>query len=158
MHYIKSSTLKLSPRASRICPLVVMIFIISLMSRLLACYRNSRLEVFYKKVFLKILGNSQENASATLLTKRLWHRCFLVNFQKFLRTPFLTEHLLLAASDVTKQCFMVWVKIVLTSSFPVWVQFFYGLIGDQDFNWSFQNLLNLVGYYQKVFLLSNVRS
>ena len=29
---------------------------------------------------------------ATLLKKRLWHTCFLVNFAKFLRTPFLTEH------------------------------------------------------------------
>ena len=29
----------------------------------------------------------------TLLKKRLWHRCFLVNFAKFLRTSFLTEHL-----------------------------------------------------------------
>ena len=28
-----------------------------------------------------------------LLKKRFWHRCFLVNFTKFLRTPFLTEHL-----------------------------------------------------------------
>ena len=28
---------------------------------------------------------------ATLLKKRLWHRCFPVNFLKFLRTPFLTE-------------------------------------------------------------------
>ena len=26
---------------------------------------------------------------ATLLKKRLWHRCFAVNFAKFLRTPFL---------------------------------------------------------------------
>ena len=31
--------------------------------------------------------------TATLLKKRLWHRCFPVNFAKFLRTPFLTEHL-----------------------------------------------------------------
>ena len=30
---------------------------------------------------------------ATLLTKRLWHRRFPVNFAKFLRTFFLTEHL-----------------------------------------------------------------
>ena len=30
---------------------------------------------------------------ATLLKKRLWRRCFPVNFAKFLRTPFLTEHL-----------------------------------------------------------------
>ena len=30
---------------------------------------------------------------ATLLKNKLWHRCFPVNFAKFLRTPFLTEHL-----------------------------------------------------------------
>ena len=28
---------------------------------------------------------------ATLLKKRLWHRCFPVNFAKFLRTPLFTE-------------------------------------------------------------------
>ena len=28
-----------------------------------------------------------------LLKKRLWHRCFLVNFEKFLRTHFLPDHL-----------------------------------------------------------------
>ena len=30
---------------------------------------------------------------ATLLKKRLWHKCFPVNFAKFLRTSFLTKHL-----------------------------------------------------------------
>ena len=30
---------------------------------------------------------------ATLLKNRLWHRCFPVDFAKFLRTPFVTEHL-----------------------------------------------------------------
>ena len=30
---------------------------------------------------------------ATLLKKRLWYRCFPANFAKFLRTPFLKEHL-----------------------------------------------------------------
>ena len=29
---------------------------------------------------------------ATLFKKRLWHGCFQVNFVKFLRTPFLIEH------------------------------------------------------------------
>ena len=29
---------------------------------------------------------------ATLLKKRLWHRCFPVNFKKFLRTAFFIEH------------------------------------------------------------------
>ena len=32
-------------------------------------------------MFLKISENFQENK------KMLWHRCFLVNFAKFLRTP-----------------------------------------------------------------------
>ena len=41
---------------------------------------------------------------ATLLKKRLWHRCFPVNFAKFLRTPFFTEHLwwLLLSKDNQK--------------------------------------------------------
>ena len=30
---------------------------------------------------------------ATLLKKRLWYRCFPVNFAEFLRTPFLTEYI-----------------------------------------------------------------
>ena len=59
-----------------------------------------------KKLFLEISQNSQENTfarvsfliklqapPATLLKKRLWHRCFPVNFAKFLRTRFITEHL-----------------------------------------------------------------
>ena len=37
-------------------------------------------------------GRSHANLRpATLLTKRLWHRCFPVNFAKFLRTPFLQK-------------------------------------------------------------------
>ena len=55
-----------------------------------------------KNVFLEISLHSQENTYAslffkkrptTLLKKRLWHRCFPVNFAKFLITPFFTEHL-----------------------------------------------------------------
>ena len=54
-----------------------------------------------KNVFLEISQNSQENtcakdsfliklqaAPATLLKKRFWHRCFPVNFAKFLITLF----------------------------------------------------------------------
>ena len=48
--------------------------------------------------------NSQENTRVsflincrskpvTLLKKKLWHWCFPVNFAKFLRIPFLTEHI-----------------------------------------------------------------
>ena len=47
-----------------------------------------------KKVFLEISQNSQENTCARIFfnkveKKRLQHRCFLANFTKFLRTPFL---------------------------------------------------------------------
>ena len=49
-------------------------------------------EVFNKKGFLKISQNSLENACARasfLKKRRLWHKCFPVNFAKFLRIPFL---------------------------------------------------------------------
>ena len=52
-----------------------------------------------KKLFLEISQNSQENACArvsfliSLLKRRLWHLCFPVNFSRFLRTTFFTEHL-----------------------------------------------------------------
>ena len=47
-----------------------------------------------RKGVLRNLQNSQENTCAglipaTLFKKRLWLRCFLVKFAKFLRTPFL---------------------------------------------------------------------
>ena len=65
--------------------------------------KQSSRGVVYKKVFLEISQNSQENTCAevsfliklqvsrlaTLLKKRLWHRSFPVNFAKFLRTTFL---------------------------------------------------------------------
>ena len=61
--------------------------------------RSSRPQVLCKKVilrnFAKLTGKNlnQSLRPATLLKKKLWHRCFPVNFAKFLRTPFLTEHL-----------------------------------------------------------------
>ena len=78
--------------------------------KIVQCYwdecRSSRTEVSVKKVFSEILLNSLENTCvslflnkfaglrpATLLKKRLWHRCFPVNFAKLLITLFLTEHL-----------------------------------------------------------------
>ena len=44
--------------------------------------------------FAKFTGKHLcQAAPATLLKKRLWRRCFPVNFAKFLRTPFFAEHL-----------------------------------------------------------------
>ena len=55
--------------------------------------------VLSEKVFLEISKNSQQNTCvlelrpATLLKKKLWHRCFPMNFVKFRRTRFFTERL-----------------------------------------------------------------
>ena len=60
--------------------------------------RSSRPEVFYRKGVLRNFAKFTEKhlchsfRSATILKRRLWYRCFLVNLAKFLRTPFLTEH------------------------------------------------------------------
>ena len=72
----------------------------------LSFFRSSRPEVLCKKGVLEISQYSQENTCvresflnkvaglrpATLLKKSLWHRCLPVNFAKFLRIPFFTEH------------------------------------------------------------------
>ena len=64
--------------------------------------RNSLPQVFYKKGVRKNLAKltgkqlCQSHSfnevaglrTATLLKNRLWHRCFLLNFAKFLKTPF----------------------------------------------------------------------
>ena len=70
-------------------------------------FRSSHSEVFCKKGALKnfikfkrkhlyqsfFLNKVTDLRPATLLKKILWHRCFSVNFVKFLRTSFLKEHL-----------------------------------------------------------------
>ena len=54
-----------------------------------------RPEVFRKKgvlrSFTKFTGRYLR--PATLLKMRLWHKCFPVNFEKFLGTPFFAKHL-----------------------------------------------------------------
>ena len=62
--------------------------------------RSSRPEVFYRK-------------GPTLLKKRLWRWCFLVNFVKFLGTLFYREHLL-------------W--LLLTSASGGYYSFFHGYL------------------------------
>ena len=42
-----------------------------------------------ESLFYKVAGLKP----AALLKKRLWHRCFSANFTKFLKIPFLAEHL-----------------------------------------------------------------
>ena len=95
----------------------------------LIIFRSSHRRCSVKEVFLEISQNSQEKylcqslflnkvaglRPAALLKKSFWHRCFPVNFAKFLRTPFFTEHLQwlllnlssteLAASESMEQVF-----------------------------------------------------
>ena len=68
---------------------------------------------YKKSVFLKISQNSQENTCArvcsrfqpaTLLKKRLWHRCFPVNFAKLLRTLFYRTPPVAASVHCTLHC------------------------------------------------------
>ena len=82
-------------------------------------FRNSRPEMFCKNVVLKnftkftrkhvfqslFFNKVADLRRATLLKKKLWHRCFPVNFVKFLRRSILIEHcwwlLLEILSDLT---------------------------------------------------------
>ena len=61
----------------------------------LAHIRSSWPEVFYRKGVLKNFAKftGKHLQASTLLKKRLWHRWFPVNYVKFLRTLFFTEHL-----------------------------------------------------------------
>ena len=82
-------------------------------------YRSSRLEVFCKKGvlrnFAKFTGKHLCQSlffnkvaclrPATLLKMRLWHRCFLVNFAKFLRTSFL--------QNISSSCFCYYQDVLL---------------------------------------------
>ena len=83
-----------------------------------------------KKLFLEISQNSQKNTCArvsfliklqarpvTLLKKRLWHRCFPVNFMKFLRAPFSqnTSWRLLLVYDNTEHAILYRFRATFTS-------------------------------------------
>ena len=78
-----------------------------------AVQRNSCPEVLCTKGVLKSFQNSQENSCvrvffnkvadlkpATLFKKRLWHRRFPVDFEKFLRTTFFYRTPPVAASEL----------------------------------------------------------
>ena len=49
--------------------------------------------------FAKFTGNHLWPKACNFIKKRLWRRCFPLNFASFLRTPFTTEHLQTTASE-----------------------------------------------------------
>ena len=78
------------------------VFLTSIMSiiNILFYFRSSRPEVLCKKGVLRNLTKFTGKhlcQGLTLFKKSLLRRCFLVNFVKFLRTPFFTEHLWFAS-------------------------------------------------------------
>ena len=91
--------------------------------------KNSVLRIFakftgkhlYQSLFFNKVAGLRP---ATLSKKRLWHRCFPLNFAKFLRTPFFTEHTrwlllffsLLLPNLYSLRCetkFLIWVVFVI---------------------------------------------
>ena len=58
-------------------------------------FRSSCPEVFCEKGVLRnfIQFAGKHLCQSLFLKEKLWHRCFHMNFAKFLRTPFLAEHL-----------------------------------------------------------------
>ena len=67
------------------------------------CSQKFRKHLCQSLFFNKVTGLRR----GTLLKKRLWHRCFPVNFAKFVRTSFFTEHLR-------------WLLLVISPNFLVW--------------------------------------
>ena len=97
---------------------------------MLRCTRNNLLKL-HLQIDFKLLFSSRllVLSRATLLKKRLWHMCFPVNFAKFLRTRFFTEHLwllLLYYFDFGKSRWYRSVSIVVGVSF--WCNYLYFLV------------------------------
>ena len=94
-------------------------------------FRSSSTEVFCTKSVLKNFGKIHRTIPvpesffnkvadfrrATLSKKRLWHRCFPVNFAKFLKTPFLTDHLRWLLLNQWKQLWIITKKISVRVGF-----------------------------------------
>ena len=77
-------------------------FNLSWLHRIENCMTSSHPGVFYKKrcffekKFKKFTGKHLCQSlffHKVYLKKRLWHRCFLVNFEKYLRTSFFVQYL-----------------------------------------------------------------
>ena len=70
---------------------------------------------------------------ATLLKKRFWHRCFSVNFAKFLRTPFFTEQLWWL---LLKACCRRKVAAVKSEKLKVFIVKYYDISKIYSVNWT----------------------
>ena len=85
-------------------------------------FRSSHQRCSVRKVFLEISQNSQENTCAparpaTLLKKRLSHRCFHVNFVKFLSTPF--------SQNTSWQLLLFLQEFIFNQTYTAWISFWF---------------------------------
>ena len=64
-------------------------------AKLISSHQRCSVRKGVLRSFIKFTGKHMCHSltPATLLKNRLWHRCFPVNFVKFLRKLFFTEHL-----------------------------------------------------------------
>ena len=62
-------------------------------SRCQRCSVKKKFVSFKLQIWATLKGAALKKLQATLLKKKLWLRYFPVNFAKFLRTPFFTEHI-----------------------------------------------------------------
>ena len=76
---------------------------------LMMCWEAQLLDyMLIQEMNTLIIFLERQGFKETLLKKRLWHRCFLVNFAKFLRTSFLQNtsgQVLLLVYDLLKNTF-----------------------------------------------------
>ena len=82
----------------------IMSFIYDIYTKVIIHYRSSRPEMFCKKGVLKIHRKTPVPQSL-FFNKVAGLRCFPVNFEKFLRTPFFIEHLWVTASELKKPAY-----------------------------------------------------
>ena len=93
--------------------------------------KSSHRRCSVKKMFLGISQNSQENTCARvsiliklqacnfILKYRLWHRCFPVNFVKFLRTPFLQNTSGRLLLKISQTVIRTWVLLCIPKKLKV---------------------------------------
>ena len=89
---------------------------------------------------------------ATLLKKRLWHRCFPVNFAKFLRIPFL--------QNTSDGCFWTWRKSLEScyNDIKTWLHLWKKDIGHSEFcSLQAQNLYNTASFFDVASLFDSIR-
>ena len=122
--------------------------------------RSSRPEVFCEKGvlrnFAKFTGNhlcqsqSFRRAPANLLKKRLWHRFLPVNFAKFRRTPFFTEHLWCLLLEHTCSVIFVtehlcWLLLEIYMCFLIEKHVFVHFLNNQKLSIQFNQIDVIVG-------------